>query len=217
MLDDLFEFSHLKLVVIILAALGLGFLLLQVRTEPVTRVSSWGGASVPAQENAGPQAITGAAAPLIGRGQPAALGVPAGNPLNAANVIMTQGYGVGTHAPASIWGGVDIALDGNGDGAADPEGTMGAPIYATVTGVVRVSRDTWPAGNYLAIENDLYKVGYAHLSEYAVQDGQQVERGQLIGYVGSTGMSSGPHLHYEVWKEGVNVNPLDYGAMDGGL
>jgi murein DD-endopeptidase MepM/ murein hydrolase activator NlpD len=128
---------------------------------------------------------------------------------------MTQGYGVGSHAPAALWGGVDLALDGDGDGAADPQGSMSAPVYATHRGVVHVARDTWPAGNHIWVETLHFKSGYGHLKDFAVQDGQIVERGQLIGYVGTTGQSSGPHLHYHIWKDGVNVNPLDYGALDG--
>ena len=141
---------------------------------------------------------------------------PKGSPLGAAAVALTQGYGVGSHAPAEVWGGVDLAVDGDGDGAADPTGTMGAPIYATHSGTASVRPDTWPAGNYLAIINEHYKTAFAHLSRYAVADGEHVERGQLIGYVGSTGMSSGPHLHYEVWKDGKNTNPLDFGALERG-
>lgn len=140
---------------------------------------------------------------------------PNGSPLGDARVVLTQGYGIGSHAPAAVWGGVDLAIDGDGDGAADPAGTMGAPIYATHSGTARVRPDTWPAGNYLAISNEHYKTAFAHLSRYAVEDGQQVQRGQIIGYVGVTGMSSGPHLHYEVWKDGTNNNPLDFGALEG--
>ena len=110
-------------------------------------------------------------------------------------------------------GPVDL-LCRDGDGQADAQGTDGAPVYATNSGVASVRPDTWPAGNYLSVEGPGYKTAYAHLSRYAVEDGQQVERGQLIGYVGATGQTSGPHLHYEVWKDGKNVNPLDYGALD---
>jgi Membrane proteins related to metalloendopeptidases len=130
-----------------------------------------------------------------------------------SRTVITQGYGVGSHAPASVWGGVDLAIDGDGDGKADPQGTWHAPVYATHDGIARVRPDTWPGGNYLAIENNRYKTAYAHLDSYAVIDGQPVVRGQLIGYVGSTGMSSGPHLHYEVWEQGVNRNPLDFGVL----
>jgi len=138
---------------------------------------------------------------------------PFGNPLRDRRTVVTQGYGVGTHAPAHIWGGIDLAIDGDGDGRADPQGTWHVPVYATHDGSARVRPDTWPGGNYLAIENARYKTAYAHLHSYAVVDGQTVTRGQVIGYVGSTGMSSGPHLHYEVWENGVNCNPLDFDAL----
>ncbi len=143
---------------------------------------------------------------------------PSGNPLHDARTIMTQGYGIGSHAPANVWGAVDLALDSNGDGSADPEGTWDKPIYATHSGVTRVSPDSVPAGNHIWIINEDYKTGYAHLSRFAVSDGQPVARGTLIGYIGSTGQSSGPHLDYQVWrKEGalwINENPLDYGVLD---
>jgi murein DD-endopeptidase MepM/ murein hydrolase activator NlpD len=142
-----------------------------------------------------------------------------GNPLQAPNTVMTQGYGVGTHAPAEVWGAVDLAIDGNGDGAADADGTWDQPIYATQPGVVKTTPNSQPAGNHIWVGNNDYRTGYAHLSSFAVSDGQQVRRGDLIGYIGSTGMSSGPHLDYQVWeRQGdtwVNVNPLDYGALDG--
>jgi murein DD-endopeptidase MepM/ murein hydrolase activator NlpD len=143
---------------------------------------------------------------------------PAGNPLNAANAVMTQGYGTGSHAPAATWGAIDLALDSNGDGIADPNGTWERPIYSTHSGIVQITPNSYPAGNHVWVINDSYKTGYAHLQGFAVENGQAVARGTIIGYIGSTGMSSGPHLDYQVWrKQGggwVNVNPLDYGALD---
>jgi murein DD-endopeptidase MepM/ murein hydrolase activator NlpD len=139
--------------------------------------------------------------------------VPWGNPTDSTRAVMTQGYGVGSHAPAAVWGGIDIAIDGNGDGDADPGGSMGAPIYATMSGVVETQADTMPAGNHLWIKNERYKVGYGHLKGFAVETGQTVQRGDLIGYMGSTGQSSGPHLHYHIWQDGINVNPLGFGAL----
>ena len=135
---------------------------------------------------------------------------PWGNPVVAARVVMTQGYGVGSHAPAEMWGAIDLAVDGDGDGAADPAGSLGAPIRATMSGVVKVSTGTWPAGNHIWVIGDRYKTGYAHLQSFAVQDGQYVERGTVIATMGSTGASSGPHLDYQIWFDGVNQNPLDF-------
>jgi len=55
-----------------------------------------------------------------------------------------------------------------------------------------------------------YESLYGHMSRKVVNEGQKVKRGELIGYVGSTGMATGPHLHYEVWKNGTKVNPVNY-------
>jgi murein DD-endopeptidase MepM/ murein hydrolase activator NlpD len=126
---------------------------------------------------------------------------------------MTQGYGVGTHAPAATWGAIDIAIDSNGDGHADPQASDGAPIYATHRGVVTVTPNSVPAGNHVWVRGEHYRTGYSHLKRFAVQTSQVVERGTLIGYMGATGKASGPHLDYQVWKDGVNQNPLSYGAM----
>jgi len=75
-----------------------------------------------------------------------------------------------------------------------------------------------PAGNYLTgygicvvINHGYgYESLYGHMSRKVVSEGQKVKRGELIGYVGSTGMATGPHLHYEVWKSGSRVNPVNY-------
>jgi murein DD-endopeptidase MepM/ murein hydrolase activator NlpD len=207
------EISTLQKGLLVLALIGLGYLLLQTQPgQPI--LSAWRSNQSDAAQ---PKSfgISGVAQPQTGRGLPGDPNAPYGNPLHSARTILTQGYGVGSHAPAAIWGGVDLAIDGNGDGQADPQGTADAPIYATHAGTARVKPNTQPAGNYLAIIGDNYKTAYAHLSRYAVRDGQQVQRGDVIGYVGATGDASGPHLHYEVWKDGQNVNPLDYGTLDG--
>jgi len=128
---------------------------------------------------------------------------PRGNPLNNPATIITQGYGVGTHAPAATMGGLDLALAGA------PAATMGAPIYAMMGGVARVS-STWPCGNGLEIVKNGYRILYCHLQAATVQDGQQVQYGQAVALAGSSGASSGPHLHVAVYKDGQNVNPIDY-------
>ncbi len=184
------------------------------------RISAWGNQRVivPADvSNRAPtKGLSGFAAPgQQGRGLPGEQR-PYGNPLRAANTVLTQGYGVGSHAPAAIWGAVDLALDSDGDGVADPVGTQGQPVYATHIGVIQTTADSHPAGNHIWLTNDTYRTGYSHLAGFAVSNGQVVSQGELIGFVGSTGMSSGPHLDYQVWVQQsgswVNVNPLDYGA-----
>jgi murein DD-endopeptidase MepM/ murein hydrolase activator NlpD len=204
-------------ILLLLALVGLGYLLLQTRQSPA-QLSAWSAGSLPAAQaniaNAAPPGIVAQAAPQ-GRAQSLAdSDTPTGDPLGLPNTVMTQGYGVGSHAPANIWGAVDLAVDGDGDGQADPQGTEGTPVYATHAGRVQLARDTYPAGNHIWVLGDRFKTGYSHLKDFAVQDGQEVKRGDVIGYVGSTGQSSGPHLDYQVWKDGVNVNPLDYGALD---
>lgn len=139
-------------------------------------------------------------------------GAPFGCPVQPITgvVVMTQGYGVGTHAPASIWGAVDLAVDSDGDGYADPAATTGSPIVALHSGIARVVPNNWLAGNYVRLTDAIngWATAYAHLDTLNVVSGQQVETGDIIGWVGTTGYSSGPHLHYEVYQNDVNINPL---------
>ena len=122
---------------------------------------------------------------------------------------MTQGYGVGTHAPAATWGAVDLAVDGDGDGYAEAESSWDSPIVATHDGVVVVTLNSHPAGNHVWVKHPdgVWKTGYSHMSSVSVSSGQSVRAGEQIGFLGSTGMSSGPHLDYQVWRSGVNVDP----------
>lgn len=209
--------SRERAIILILALIGLGWLLLQVNRPHPARMSLWGGNSLWGGASvAAPDGLSGTFQ-QTGQGLNGGALQPMGNPLGAANTVMTQGYGVGTHAPANVWGAIDLALDGDNDGVSDPAGTLGQPIYATHSGVIKAARDTWPAGNHIWVINDQYKTGYSHLQDFAVTDGQVVQQGQLIGYIGSTGQSSGPHLDYQVWQmqngSWVNVNPLEFGAF----
>lgn len=92
----------------------------------------------------------------------------------------------------------------------------GTPIYATGNGkVVRADRKSKGYGNHVRIDHGFgYLTLYAHMSEIAVKPGQEVARGEIIGYVGNTGKSSGPHLHYEVHKNGRPVNPINFYFSD---
>lgn len=130
-------------------------------------------------------------------------------PPSGARVVITQGYGVGSHAPAATWGAVDLAIDGDGDGYAEPGTTMGATIVATLGGVAHVFPNSWPGGNFIIINHDQsgFATAYGHLDTIAITDGQTVEAGTMIGTVGVTGMSSGPHLHYEVRTPNGNIDP----------
>lgn len=89
---------------------------------------------------------------------------------------------------------------------------LGTEAYATGDGVVvEVDRDHWGYGNMVTIDHGFgYKTRYAHLQKFAVRKGQKVKRGQLIGYIGSTGKTTGVHLHYEVLKNGVQVDPIHF-------
>jgi murein DD-endopeptidase MepM/ murein hydrolase activator NlpD len=89
---------------------------------------------------------------------------------------------------------------------------QGTPIYATGDGVVKAADASLSGyGNHIEINHGYgYLTLYAHLSKYNVRAGQKVKRGDIIGYVGSTGRSEAPHLHYEVHKNGEVVNPLNF-------
>ncbi|MDP4604909.1 MAG: M23 family metallopeptidase [Erythrobacter sp.] len=126
--------------------------------------------------------------------------VPSRMPLEGAQ--LTSGYGMRTHP---VLGGrrrhtgIDLAA---------PTGT---PVYATADGVI--GRADWYSsyGLYISINHGAaMETRYAHLSRLAVAAGDNVKKGDLIGYVGSTGRSTGPHLHYEVRVEGLAVNPIPY-------
>ena len=88
----------------------------------------------------------------------------------------------------------------------------GIPIYATGNGIVkRADNRASGFGNHIRINHGFgYTTLYAHLSKYNVRKGQRVKRGDLIGFVGSTGRSMAPHLHYEVHKDGKPINPINF-------
>ncbi len=135
-----------------------------------------------------------AAAPRI------SVSVPSRMPVEG--VRLTSGYGMRNHPilrQRRQHNGVDLAA------------AQGTPVYATADG--RVGRAEWfgSYGNYVQLEHgaDL-QTRYAHLSSYTVQEGETVRKGDLIGYIGSTGRSTGPHLHYEVRVDGEPVDPIPY-------
>lgn len=85
----------------------------------------------------------------------------------------------------------------------------GAPVYAGASGYVEYAGWYSGYGRYVKIEHGYgYETAYGHMSSIAVSDGEYVEKGQIIGYVGSSGYSTGPHLHYEVIINGQDSDPL---------
>jgi len=91
----------------------------------------------------------------------------------------------------------------------------GTDIFATGTGVVKSASRETGYGNMIVIDHGYgFETYYAHLSRINVQAGQKVNRGDVIGLVGSTGSSTAPHLHYEVSKNGVKINPQNYYFQD---
>ncbi|MEO0895761.1 MAG: M23 family metallopeptidase [Bacteroidota bacterium] len=90
----------------------------------------------------------------------------------------------------------------------------GTPVMATATGRVNklvMRNDSSSYGKHIILEHDeIYCTLYAHLSKVKVVPGQIVEEGDTIGFVGSTGRSTNPHLHYEVIRDGVRVDPEEY-------
>ena len=88
----------------------------------------------------------------------------------------------------------------------------GTPVYATGNGIVkRADNRSSGYGRHIRIEHGFGYVSlYAHLTKYNVRRGQKVKRGDIIGYVGNTGRSAGPHLHYEILKDKKKINPLNF-------
>lgn len=126
--------------------------------------------------------------------------VPSAEPVKGST--FTSGFGTRTdpfRGRAARHAGIDLA------------GPIGTPIYAT--GDATVGRSQWVNGygNLIELEHGRsIQTRYGHLTRSAVRAGQRVKRGQLIGYMGSTGRSTGSHLHYEVRVAGKAVNPIPY-------
>ena len=128
------------------------------------------------------------------------ISVPSRSPLDQA--MLTSDYGMRTHP---VLGG---RRSHKGIDLAQPTGT---PVYATADGIVSKAERFSSYGNYIQIEHGgEMETRYAHLSGYNVTAGQRVRKGDLIGFVGSTGRSTGPHLHYEVRISGQPVDPRPY-------
>ena len=98
----------------------------------------------------------------------------------------------------------------------DFSSALNTEAYATGDGVVvEVESDHWGYGKMVTIDHGFgYKTRYAHLNKFAVRKGQKVKRGQVIGYIGNTGKATGVHLHYEVLKNDVQIDPINFLYFD---
>ena len=138
----------------------------------------------------------------LGELQDGVIAIPSDKPVKT-NVEFTSGFGVRSdpfHAGAAMHPGIDLA------------GAYGTPVYATADGTVL--RAGWNSGGYgNLVELDHGRgitTRYGHMSAILVQTGDHVTRGQQIGRMGSTGRSTGNHLHYEVRIDGRAVNPIPF-------
>ena len=123
-------------------------------------------------------------------------------PVRGENVRLTSGFGLRRH-PLSLTNKMHYGVDW-----ATAHGT---PIMAAGNGIIEEVGAKGEYGNYIRVRHaNGYKTAYGHMSQYAagVGPGVRVRQGQIIGYVGSTGLSSGPHVHFEVLVNGVHVNPM---------
>ncbi len=128
---------------------------------------------------------------------------PAIIPIKNGSKRIVSGFGYRIHPiykTKRMHTGIDIAMK------------RGTPVYATADGIIAEPKSGLSGYGITVLINHQYgyETLYAHLSKRTVKAGQKVKRGDLIGYVGSTGVSAGSHLHYEVWKKGEKVNPVHY-------
>jgi murein DD-endopeptidase MepM/ murein hydrolase activator NlpD len=130
--------------------------------------------------------------------------IPAIQPVaNKQLIALASGFGMRIHPVYKVkkmHTGIDFAA------------SIGTPIYATADGVVDQLEISFSGyGKMIEIDHGFgYRTRYAHMHGFAVKKGQKVKRGDLIGYVGNTGLSTAPHLHYEVFVNGAHVNPVHY-------
>ncbi len=130
--------------------------------------------------------------------------IPAIQPISNKQLqAIASGFGLRIHPiykVRKLHSGIDFAAP------------IGTPIYATADGVIdQVSVRFSGYGKMIEIDHGFgYRTRYAHMHDFAVRQGQHIKRGELIGYVGDTGLSTAPHLHYEVMMNGTQINPVHY-------
>ncbi|WP_352400240.1 M23 family metallopeptidase [Anaerotignum sp.] len=126
--------------------------------------------------------------------------------INPAEGMVTSSCGVRENPVLNkieFHNGIDIAV------------VVGTEVAAVRSGVVRVVRTSETFGKVLEYETeDGYKVMYAHLSDVLVKPGEKIKQGEIVAKSGNTGLSTGPHLHYSLWKDGKLIDPLSYVTLE---
>lgn len=136
-----------------------------------------------------------------------AAALPEGKPL-AGRVEVSSEFGLRRNP----FGGLSYELHEGIDFA----GPVGQPILATGDGVVVTATYDRGYGNYVKINHGYgYETLYAHMAQLEVKAGDRVRRGEIVGTLGSTGRSSGPHLHYSIYRQGEAINPRRYLKLSG--
>lgn len=132
--------------------------------------------------------------------------IPSIIPIDLKDYTMSSGYGYRRdpiYGTTKFHEGLDFAAK------------LGTPVFATADGTIKEADRMSGYGNCIEISHGFnYITRYAHLSEILVKPGQNIKRGEVIGKVGSTGKSTGPHLHYEVRYKDEPQNPVNYYFMD---
>ena len=143
---------------------------------------------------------------IVSPGQSQSENRPCISPVEKDKIKVTSGYGMRIHPiykKEMMHEGIDLAA------------AEGTPVVATADGIIKEivdeNRDPKGYGKFIVIIHDqTYMTMYAQLSEVLVKEKQSVKKGEIIGRVGKSGLSTAPHLHYEVWKNNEKVNPADY-------
>ncbi len=129
---------------------------------------------------------------------------PYGPPVARTDWVITKDYAA--HGGHSNSGAIDFAFWHNYQSA-------GSALVATHAGRIKLLSDDPTYGNLVYVVGAHFTTTYGHMQKFAVKDGDSVVRGTVLGEMGSTGHSTGPHVDYQVWRDGDNRNPMDYGIL----
>jgi murein DD-endopeptidase MepM/ murein hydrolase activator NlpD len=187
--------------------------------DGAARIVAGGGSTVPIAVGAAPTVKAGTAAGAASTGATPGLKVianpnissvpatidaytPYGPPVARTDWVITKDYAA--HGGHSNTGAVDFAIWHDYQAA-------GTPLVATHAGKVKLLQDDPTYGNLVYVIGPHYTTTYGHLQKFYVKDGDQVVRGTVLGEMGATGNATGPHVDYQVWHDGDNQDPINYG------